>query len=182
MIETLPEILDKIVSIEGGYSDNPNDSGGETIWGITKRTALSNGYSGNMIDMTRDDAKKIYMREYIQKPNFDKVHQINMAIGYELIDTGINCGQGVAATFLQRSLNAFNNRGKYYNDVYVDGKIGEITLKALRKFLINRHKNGETALLRCMNSLQGEHYVRLAERREKDEEFIYGWFMNRIVI
>jgi hypothetical protein len=33
-----------------------------------------------------------------------------------------------------------------------------------------------------LNSLQGSSYVEIAERREKDEKWIYGWFKNRVVM
>lgn len=35
------------LGIEGSYSNNPNDTGGETMWGITKALAVHYGYSGN---------------------------------------------------------------------------------------------------------------------------------------
>ncbi len=39
---------------------------------------------------------------------------------------------------------------------------------------------GETVLLRAVEALQGERYLRLAERRPANEAFLYGWLANRI--
>jgi lysozyme family protein len=87
----------------------------------------------------------------------------------------------VAATFLQRALTALNRGGKDYPDLVPDGRIGPMTLYALDAFLGTRGKSrGETVLLRALEALQGERYLRLAERRPANEAFLYGWLANRI--
>jgi hypothetical protein len=35
-------------------------------------------------------------------------------------------------------------------------------------------------LLRALEALQGERYIRLAELRPANEAFLYGWLANRI--
>ena len=35
-------------------------------------------------------------------------------------------------------------------------------------------------LLRALEALQGERYLRLAEKRPANEAFLYGWLANRI--
>ncbi len=90
-------------------------------------------------------------------------------------------GPAVAATFLQRSLTALNRNASDYPDLVPDGRIGEKTLAALDAFLSKRGmKSGETVLLRALEALQGERYLRLAERRPANEAFLYGWLANRI--
>ena len=55
------------------------------------------------------------------------------------------------------------------------------TLGALDSFLtIRGASSGETVLLRALEALQGERYLRLAERRPANEAFLYGWLANRI--
>ena len=62
-----------------------------------------------------------------------------------------------------------------------DGRIGPATLSALDSFLAARGRTGgETVLLRALDALQGERYLRLAERRPANEAFLYGWLANRI--
>jgi lysozyme family protein len=90
-------------------------------------------------------------------------------------------GPAVAATFLQRALSALNRDRKDYADLVPDGSIGAATLAALDTFLQLRGKaTGENVLLRALDALQGERYIRLAERRPANEAFLYGWLANRI--
>jgi hypothetical protein len=54
-------------------------------------------------------------------------------------------------------------------------------MAALDTFLELRGKvPGATVLLRALDALQGERYLRLAERRPANEAFLYGWLANRI--
>ena len=102
-------------------------------------------------------------------------------IAAELFDTGVNMGPAVAATFLQRALTALNRQGKDFADLVPDRRIGQRTLDALDRFFAARGKRGgENVLLRALEALQGERYLRLAERRPANEAFLYGWLANRI--
>ena len=47
------QFIERVLSHEGGYANHPKDPGGETNWGVTKRTAQANGYTGSMRAMTR---------------------------------------------------------------------------------------------------------------------------------
>jgi lysozyme family protein len=90
-------------------------------------------------------------------------------------------GPAVAVTFLQRALTALNRNGTDYPDLTPDGRIGDRTLAALDAFIAVRGgASGETVLLRALEALQGERYLRLAERRPANEAFLYGWLANRI--
>lgn len=167
---------------EGGYSNDPNDSGGETNWGITKKIARANGYTGEMKDLTRERARKIAKSQYWDLIRLDDVGSISDLVALEMFDTGFNCGQAEAVKYLQRALTLFNRRGKDYEDLNVDGLIGGFTLTALKAFIVKRGKDGETVLLRALNSQQGGHYLNLGEIREKDEDYMFGWFLNRVKI
>ena len=175
------KIIDKIIEIEGGYVNDPNDSGGETNYGITKRVARKYGYSGNMIDLPRSLAFEIYEKLYWDSMRLDDIEEIaGEKVAEELADTGVNMGIGRASEFLQRSLNVLNNREKDYKDLEVDGSVGGKTLSALKSFVDKRGDQGALVLYAMLNSLQGAFYITLAERREKDEKFIYGWFKSRV--
>ena len=178
----IDDLLDKLLGIEGGYVNNQNDSGGETNWGVTIAVAREEGYTGRIQDMTRDQAKSIYLRRYWVKPHFADVGARSQSIASELFDTGINCGTATASMMLQRVLNVMNNQGAFYGDLKVDGAIGPATLTALDRFLAKRGKEGESVFLKSLNCLQGERYIDLAERRQKDESFVYGWIKNRVEV
>lgn len=176
------QMIDDLLVVEGGYVDDPSDSGGETNWGVTVKVARSYGYAGKMIDMPESLAREIYEDRYWNSIGGDRLARQSEAICEEVFDTCVNMGCDRATRFLQRSLNVLNNRQEYYNDIKVDGDIGPATEAALVLLLNKRGEEGETVLNRMLNSLQGAAYVELAERREKDERFIYGWYKNRVVM
>ena len=174
-------LIDALIEREGGFVDHPADKGGPTCFGITEAVARAHGYAGAMRDLPREDAAGIYRRLYWLRPRFDQVARRAPRVAAELFDTGVNMGPAVAATFLQRALTALNRNGKDYPDLTPDGRVGPMTLHALDSFLTARGKRGgETVLLRALEALQGERYLRLAERRPANEAFLYGWLANRI--
>ncbi len=172
-------IIDQIIEVEGGYANDFSDSGGETNYGVTKQTARAYGYTGLMSELPRSLAFMIYEDKYWNSVQANAMIKLSIAITEEVVDTAINCGPGRASKFLQRSLNVLNNKEKYYKDIVADGRIGNMTLHALDQYLKARE---ESVLLTMLNVLQGAFYVRLAERREKDERFIFGWFKNRVIV
>jgi lysozyme family protein len=174
-------LIDALIEREGGFVNHPSDRGGATKYGITEAVARANGYRGAMRDLPRDEAAAIYKRLYWLRPRFDQVAKRSKALAAELFDTGVNMGPAVATTFLQRALSALNRDRKDYADLVPDGRIGATTLSALDTFLELRGKpGGETVLLKALDALQGERYLRLAERRPANEAFLYGWLANRI--
>ena len=173
--------LKHTLGIEGGFSDDPRDSGGATRFGITEAKARAFGYGGDMRDLPPDLAHHIYKTDYWDLIRLDQVAWLSEPIALEMFDTAVNCGVGVPVKFLQRLLNVFNREQKDYPDLEVDGLIGHNTLAALRTFLNLRGKIGAEVMVEALNSLQGAFYTSLAERRPKDEAFIFGWFANRVL-
>lgn len=175
------ELIDALIEREGGYANHPSDRGGPTNYGITEAVARAHGYSGAMRNLPRGEAAAIYRRLYWLRPRFSEVAKRSQKVAAELFDTGVNMGPAVAATFLQRALSALNRNRSDYPDLIPAGRIGPATLAALDTFLEVRGKpGGEAVLLRALDALQGERYLRLAERRPANEAFLYGWLANRL--
>lgn len=174
------KIISDVIKAEGGYVNHPNDRGGPTMYGVTQAVARANGYQGDMMDMPIGIARSIYERRYITEPRFDQVSTISEPIGSELIDTGVNMGPARAAEMLQRWLNAFNGNGSRYADMFVDGRLGPISLDALRKFLVWRGQQGVIVMLRALNATQAMRYLDIAEANKTQEDFIFGWLLNRV--
>ena len=172
-------IIDDIINTEGGYVDNANDSGGPTRFGITEAVARVSGYYGDMRLMPRDFAFSVYASKYWDSLAGDSLIALSEPIAHEVIDTGVNMGISRAAKFLQRCVNVFNQEGRLYNDIVVDGDIGHATMAALTAFITLRD---EQVMIKALNCLQGAFYIELAERREKDEAFVYGWLKNRVAL
>ncbi len=172
-------LVKPIIAKEKGYVDHPSDRGGPTKDGITEYVARANGWHGRMQDLPDSMIEEIYINRYIKGPGFDFVHTISPVIGEELIDTGVNMGPSVAAMFFQRLLNAFNSQESHYHDVFVDGKIGPVTIDAFKKYLKRRGDEGAIVMLKALNHIQGGKYLSLAESNKTQEDFFYGWIKNR---
>ena len=173
------QYIEDLMKREGGYANNPKDSGGETKYGITVATARAYGYTGLMRDLPYSTAQNIYLRRYWVEPNFHKVNEIYPALAESLLDFGVLAGQRTAAAQLQRVLNVLNRQQRDYDDLDDDGRIGTITLAALQAFLQKRGREGGGVLFGMVAARQSVYLQELAERRPKDEEFEYGWQLNR---
>jgi len=187
MVITFPEqridlTLTAVMKAEGWdtYTNDPDDAGKETRWGITVASARANGYLGPMNDLPEAVARAIYRKRYVDEPRFGDVFAIEPNIGAELIDTGVNMGTAMAAMFLQRWLNVFNDTGSRYGDLHVDGRIGTVTLDALRAFLRWRGPQGITVLLRGLNGVQATRYLELTESKPSQRKYLFGWVLNRV--
>lgn len=102
----------EVLRHEGGYVNDPRDPGGETRWGISKRS-----YPTLVIaDLTREDAIAIYRRDYWDRLRCD---ELPPALALVVFDTGVNMGRERAVRLLQQALG-----------VTVDGVLGPKTLSA----------------------------------------------------
>lgn len=180
MTTAFDKALEHVFGVEGKYSDHKSDRGGKTMLGVTEAVARQHGYAGPMSELTHAQAADIYRKAYWNKLRLDDVAKVSFPIALELFDTGVNMGTGRAGQFLQRALNAFNQRGTAYPDVKVDGAIGTQTLLALIGFLQKRGKQGEKVMLRALNAQQGVKYLDFTEASESQEDFVFGWFLQRV--
>jgi lysozyme family protein len=174
------KIIEETIQREGGYSDNPNDKGGKTRFGVTEVVARAHGYTGEMRLFPIERAREIYAETYWTGPGFHRVLPLMPRLAEELFDTGVNMGTGRAAGFLQRALNALNRQGKDYPDIAVDNQVGPRSAGSLFSFQQRRGKDAETVLLRLVEGFQATRYVELCEARQPNEEFLFGWVFNRV--
>lgn len=180
----MPSVFDQAfehtIGIEKGYSNNPSDPGGETMYGVTARVARAHGYTGDMRDMPLDTARAIAKVEYWDVLRLDQVAAIAPYVAMEMFDTGYNCGQAQSGKFLQRALNKFNRRATDYPDIGEDGAVGDATLSSLLNFVQLRGEQGRQVLVKALNCLQGAYYFDIAAVNPKLEDFEFGWFAARV--
>lgn len=176
------EILPRVLDIEGGYSDNPNDPGGQTIGGIA-RNYWPNWGGWKYVDevLAQGEIPKVerlnpliqsFYRERFWEPMRGD-NLINHDVAYEMFDTAVNLGTHRARTHLQESLNLLNRNGRSWEEILEDGMIGPRTLITLKKALAQR--NGSRDLCKLLNTLQGEHYIKRVRAKPSQEEFLRGW-------
>lgn len=111
---TFSDCVSLVLKFEGGYVNDPNDVGGETRWGISKR-AFPNL---NIRDLTREEAIELYRIFYWDRMQCDSLPpEIRLAV----FDCAVNQGLTRATLFLQKSVG-----------VKADGVLGPRTIEAFR--------------------------------------------------
>lgn len=114
------QAFDRLLGHEGGYSNNPADPGGETMWGVTARVARANGYAGRMRDLPRSTAMAIYRKLYWDTVKAD---QLPAAVRFDVFDGAVNSGVGQSMRWLQRAAGMPERE--------VDGVAGPRTIAAV---------------------------------------------------
>ena len=91
------ELFTRLLGHEGGYVNNPSDPGGETNWGISKRSYPNI----DIKNMTREKARDIYYQDFWTPLNGEKLHP---GVAWQLFDFAVNSGIGTAIRAYQRAL------------------------------------------------------------------------------
>ena len=171
---------------EGEYSCDPDDAGGETYKGVARRYH-PNWEGWMLIEAYRDSAtfekdlandsilqnlvKKFYKEKYWNVNLLDEFD--SQLLAAEMFDTGVNMGTSRAAEFLQKALNYLNKNELLYDDLVVDGRIGNKTMRVL-KLIIDGHE--EKLLYKILNVLQADHYLEYMGKSPTQEKYTRGWF------
>jgi len=173
--------LERVLGAEGGWVDDPGDSGGETYRGISRRwhphwpgwvviDAARPLRHGQIVVEADRHVDRFYREHFWEKIGGDLIH--SQLIADELLDTAINAGYVLAVQHLQTMLSVLGH-GPSGHEVVADGSFGPRTLAALTRAMeAGEHRY----VVKGLNVLQGAHYVSLALRRIKDRRFIRGWF------
>ncbi len=106
--------FERLIGHEGGYVNDPNDPGGETKWGISKRSYPDL----DIKSLTRDDARAIYSRDFWLRGH---MAALPFAVAFQCFDAAVNHGIRAAHRMLQRAVKV--------ND---DGIIGVQTMTAIK--------------------------------------------------
>tara|TARA_R110000751_G_scaffold307636_1_gene430280 strand:- start:547 stop:1029 length:483 start_codon:yes stop_codon:yes gene_type:complete len=149
LVDAFDEAFETLIGHEGGHITHPSDPGGETKYGISKRSYPE----VNIAALTLDDAKAIYRRDYWVRVKADELPAELRSV---LFDAAVNSGVAQSIKWLQRAVGAQS-----------DGVIGPKTLAAIADN--NHHKTASNFLghrLRHMASLRNwEHFGRGWARR-----------------
>lgn len=166
MTRNFKNAFKELIGIEGGYVNDPTDRGGETKYGISKRSYPN----VDIKNLTLEKAQEIYYKDFWVALSLDSIQEYYVAL--ELFDTSVNMGQGVAARFLQKGLNLMNRNQRNFPDLKVDGAIGPKTIAAYQKV-------DDGILLKVLNGLQFCRYKEICEYDPSQERFFNGW-MQRV--
>jgi lysozyme family protein len=130
-------VFDRVIGIESGYSNNPNDPGGETKYGISKRSYPDL----DIKNLTREQAKEIYLRDFWNRLEMDSLPE---SIVYQLFDFAINSGVSTSIRYFQRALGVAD-----------DGYFGPISRLAA-------HKTSECNMILNLNAERLDFMTRLS--------------------
>ncbi|PMN73680.1 glycoside hydrolase family 108 protein [Enterovibrio norvegicus] len=143
-----------VLEREGGYVNDPLDAGGETQFGISKRSYPE----VDIAALTIDDAIAIYHRDFWLRTGCDKLPD---KAAFMLFDAAVQHGKRNAVKQLQRAVGVMD-----------DGQAGPKTIAAT--------ECAPPSVLVTRFSLErARFYARLVGRKPKQRRFLNGWF-NRI--
>lgn len=145
------EIVKNVIRREGGYVDHPKDPGGETKYGIAKRSHKEE----DIKNLTKERAEQIYYEDYWEP---SKTPYLPHNIQETFFDMVVNMGQRRAVKILQKACNSKKCNLK------VDGLIGKNTIRAAKKIDASRLK-----VYRIL------FYTDLIKRKPDLKAFIVGW-------
>ena len=89
------QAFDRLIGHEGGYVNNPSDPGGETKFGISKRSYPNL----DIANLTVDAAKEIYRRDF-----WEPLGDAHPAVKFQVFDFAVNSGIQTAIRKLQASI------------------------------------------------------------------------------
>ena len=141
---------------EGGYANDPSDPGGETKYGISKRSYPKL----DIKNLTVQQAARIYERDFWEKIQGDKIQ--NQTLANKLFDLAVNMGAIRAIRILQEAC------GLCGLPLTENGLMGASTLT-----VINMCNSG--ALLAEFKALAAEYYHNLAHEHPALQRFLGGW-------
>lgn len=176
------------MKVEGGYSNNATDRGGETYCGISRKmhpewkgwkiVDTLKSLSNFPLNLNNSTELKSLVCDFYKQVFWDTLSLdalANQQIANELYDTGVNMGTGVAANFLQTALNVTNRNGREYADLKIDGNVGSVTIQTL-----NKHPR-PAEVLKVLNCLQGEKYINICLANPSQEIFMTSW-LSRVAL
>lgn len=155
-IDNFEQIITTVLKNEGGYVNDPTDMGGETKFGISKRSYPD----VDIKNLTVDQAKSIYKRDFWNKQQYDNID--NIIIATKIFDLSINIGPSKANMLMQRALRSV---GKKVNE---DGILGIATLNAI-------NRSSSTELLAALRSEAAGYYRSIVASKKEQSKFLNGW-------
>lgn len=125
MDERFLKAVEKVLQHEGGYVNDRKDPGGETNFGISKRSYPKL----NIRALTRERAVKIYYTDWWQRYGYDMIADDDLMA--KVFDFAVNMGASRAGKLLQEAVNRTSP-----DRLTVDGILGPLSIEA-----VNNHPN-----------------------------------------
>jgi lysozyme family protein len=158
---TFDEIIHRLIKREGGYVNDPDDAGGETKFGISKRQ-----YPHLDIEsLTAAQAHEIYRRDYWDR---HKVSHLPASIREIYFDMCVLQGVKTATRILQK---AINHSGEVAPLLVEDGILGPITR--------SKSHHAEPIILRAFR-VEALNFIVL--HKPSQRKFWKGWMTRAVEV
>ena len=158
-IDVFDEAIKLILKNEGLYSNDKDDSGGETKFGISKRSYPD----VDIKNLSVQKAKQIYKKDFWDKQKYKDIKNKELAI--KVFDLSVNVGTSRANKLVQRALRAVNKK------VEENGVLDDATI-----CLIN--ESDATDLLSALKSEAAGYYRLIVSTKPHRAKYLKGW-LNR---
>jgi lysozyme family protein len=160
--------LTHILRYEGGYSNDKDDPGGSTNFGITQKTYDAHNTGKAQKDVkaiTAEEVKEIYEKDYWFASKCHKIVKTHPNTTLCHFDCAVNQGVGAANHLIQRAVN----KALVAAVIVEDGIIGEKTLLAVDRTFDNH-------LLKHYLALRKDRYATLIHSRPVMGKFRASWY------
>jgi lysozyme family protein len=153
-VTTFDRAMTFVLKWEGGYVDHPSDPGGETNYGIAKRSHPDL----DIKMLTKEKAKEIYKEEYWDKIRGDELPDV---VAVALMDYSVNSGVSRASKALQSIVHA-----------EADGQIGPNTVKQVK---VATELLGEKRIAQKLVMQRSDFLCGLIVKKPDMALFMKGW-------
>jgi lysozyme family protein len=159
-----------LLSQEGGFSDDKDDPGGITKYGVSVKWLMSvkedineDGVvnSEDIKNLTRNEAIELYREYWWDKYCYNDIEDLDVAT--KMLSLSVNMGPSRAHRILQQSINRLNEK-----PIKIDGIIGINTLNSAND--LPGHD-----LLEELKINAAHFYVNLIWDNRKLEKYLLGW-------
>lgn len=164
------EAFDLVIIHEGGYVNDPLDSGGETNLGITDKLDgkvdglidIDNNGTGDVAvsKLSIEDAAIIYRTKFWSPIKGDLIN--NQKVANSIFDFAVNAGVATSAKLAQRVVGV--------ND---DGIIGTASIEAINSF-------DAELFIPLFTIAKVKRYIEICKKKETNKKFFFGWIDRTI--
>ena len=165
----------KTISNEGGYSNDPDDPGQETVKGISRKS-WPKWEGWTIVDMLkrqsdfpanidrdaeiRELVGTFYLNQFWNKVHGDEIN--SQAVAESIFDFAVNAGVATSSSLAQMVVGTG-----------VDGVIGPNSLKAINAF-------NESHFLAAFTVAKIARYVTIVKKRPTSRKYFYGWVLRAL--
>lgn len=159
-----------VIANEGGYTNDPDDPGGETYkglarnmhsnwpgWAIIDNMKLQSGFPANLDqnNQLQEMISDFYRETFWNKMNGDKIQVQDIA--NSIFDFGVNAGLATSVSMAQKIVGA-----------QTDGILGPKSLEGINNFNTDH-------FLAAFTVAKISRYINIVKKRPTSRKFFYGW-------